>query len=77
MLSLLLRVACVGGNHVVNLLKPKLVYIVHKNSARTSKRTPHFTITAINLLTLFKKITPVCAENHTKPTDTKCSVSDW
>jgi hypothetical protein len=40
---------------------------IFKNSARTSKRTPHFTMTAINLLTLFKKIIPVCTENHTKP----------
>jgi hypothetical protein len=40
--------------------------MLFKNSARTSKGTPHFTITAINLLTLFKKIIPVYAENHTK-----------
>jgi hypothetical protein len=31
------------------------------NSACTSKRTPHFTVTVINLLTLFKKITPIYA----------------
>jgi hypothetical protein len=40
-----------------------------KNSVRTSKRTPHFTITTINLLTLFKEIIPVYAENDTKPTN--------
>jgi hypothetical protein len=28
--------------------------MLFKNSVRTSKRTPHFTITAINFLTLFK-----------------------
>jgi hypothetical protein len=28
--------------------------MLFKNSVRTSKRTPHFTITKINLLTLFK-----------------------
>jgi hypothetical protein len=28
--------------------------MVFKNSVRTSKRTPHFTITTINWLTLFK-----------------------
>jgi hypothetical protein len=28
--------------------------MLFKNSARTSKRTPHFTITKINWLTLFK-----------------------
>jgi hypothetical protein len=39
---------------VFNPLKPKLVYILFKNSVRTSKRTPHFTITKINWLTLFK-----------------------
>jgi hypothetical protein len=35
-------------------LKPKLVQMLFKNSVRTSKRTPHFTITKINWLTLFK-----------------------
>jgi hypothetical protein len=35
-------------------LKTKLVYILFKNSVRTSKRTPHFAITKINWLTLFK-----------------------
>jgi len=28
--------------------------MLFKNSVRTSKRTPHFTITKINWLTLFK-----------------------
>jgi hypothetical protein len=28
--------------------------MLFKNSVRTSKRTPHFTITKINMLTLFK-----------------------
>jgi uncharacterized protein (UPF0248 family) len=31
--------------------------MLFKNSVRTSKRTPHFTITKINWLTLFKEIT--------------------
>jgi hypothetical protein len=35
----------------VKPLKPKLVKIIFKNSVRTSKRTPHFTITKINWLT--------------------------
>jgi hypothetical protein len=39
-----------------NPLKPKLVYSLCKNPVRTSKRTPHFTITKINWLTLFKEI---------------------
>jgi hypothetical protein len=34
----------------LNPLKLKLIYIILKNSARTSKKTPHFAITAINLL---------------------------
>jgi hypothetical protein len=61
----------------LNPLKPTLVQIIFKHSGRTSKRTPHFTITTINLLTLFKEITPVYAENHTNPTNTKCSVTYW
>jgi hypothetical protein len=38
-----------------------------KNSVRTSKRTPHFTITKINWLTLFREIIAVYSENHAKP----------
>jgi hypothetical protein len=38
----------------INPLKTKLFYILFKNSVRTSKRTPTFTITKINWLTLFK-----------------------
>jgi hypothetical protein len=37
-----------------------------KNSARTAKKTPHFTITKINWLTLFKEIIAVYSENHMK-----------
>jgi hypothetical protein len=48
-------------------LKPKLVYILFKNSVRTSKRTPHFTITNIKWLMLFKEIIAVYSENHAKP----------
>jgi hypothetical protein len=44
--------------------------MLFKNSVRTSKRTPHFTITKINWLTLFKEITAVCSGNHTKHTNT-------
>jgi hypothetical protein len=57
-------------------LKPKLVSVLFKNSVRTSKRTPHFTITKINWLTLFKKIIAVYTENHLKHMNTECSVSD-
>jgi hypothetical protein len=47
-----------GSNKALklNALKSKLVYILFKNSVRTSKRTPNLTITKINLLTLFKKL---------------------
>jgi hypothetical protein len=60
----------------INSLKPTLVIIIFKNSVRTSKRTPHSTITTINWITLFKVIIAVYVENHTKPTNTKYSVTD-
>jgi hypothetical protein len=41
--------------------------MLFKNSVRTSKRTPHFTITKIDWLTPFKEIIAVCSENDTKP----------
>jgi len=41
--------------------------MLFKNSVRTSKRTPHFTITKINWLTLFKEIIAVYTENRTEP----------
>jgi hypothetical protein len=48
-----------------------------KNSVRTSKRTPHFTITKINWITLFKEINVVYSENHKNTdTNTKYSVTD-
>jgi pantothenate kinase len=50
-------------------LKLKLVKIIFKNSVRTAKKTLHFTITKINWLTLFKEITAVYIENHTKHTN--------
>jgi hypothetical protein len=50
--------------------------MLFKNSVRTSKRTPHFTITKINWLTLFKEIIAVYTENPTKPTRTTCKVND-
>jgi hypothetical protein len=46
------------------------------NPVRTSKRTPHFTITEINWLTLFKEMVAVYSENHAKPINTKCSFTD-
>jgi hypothetical protein len=50
--------------------------MLFKNSVRTSKRTPHFTITRVNWLTLFKEIIAVYGENHAKPINTKCSITD-
>jgi hypothetical protein len=40
-------------------LKPKILQIIFKNSVRTSKRTPTFTITKINWLTLFREMIAV------------------
>jgi hypothetical protein len=57
-------------------LKPKLVQIIINNSARSSKKTPHFTITKINWLLLFKKVIVVYSENHAGPINTKYAVTD-
>jgi hypothetical protein len=51
--------------------------MVFKNSVRTAKKTPSFTITKINWLTLFKEIIAVYSENHTKPINTKRSFADY
>jgi hypothetical protein len=53
------------------ILKPKLVYLIFKNSVRTAKKTQHFTITKVNWLTLFKEIIAVYSENHMKHINTK------
>jgi hypothetical protein len=53
-----------------------IVCVIFKNSVRTSKRTPHFTITKINWLMLFKEIIAVYSENHTNTINTKYSVTD-
>jgi hypothetical protein len=50
--------------------------MLFKNPVRTSKRTPNFTITEINWLTLFKEIIAVYSENDTKPINTKQSITD-
>jgi hypothetical protein len=55
----------------------KLIETLFKYSVRTSKRTQNFTITKINLLTLFKEIITVYTENHAKPTNTKCTVTNY
>jgi hypothetical protein len=48
--------------------------MLFKNSVRTSKRTPHFTITKINWLTLFNEIIAVYADSHPKKTQNVVSV---
>jgi hypothetical protein len=50
--------------------------MLFKNPVRTSKRTPHFTIAKINRLMLFKEVIAVYSEKHTKPINTKCSITD-
>jgi hypothetical protein len=65
-----------SGTTLFNPLKTKLVYILFKNSVRTSKTTPHFTTTTNNLLMLFKEIIAVYSENHANPINTKCSITD-
>jgi hypothetical protein len=44
--------------------------LIFKDSVRTAKKTPHFTITKINWLTLFKEMVDVYSENHTKHLNT-------
>jgi hypothetical protein len=59
---------------VFKLLKPKLVKITFKNSVRTAKKTPHFTVAKINRLTLFKEIIADCCKNRTEHINTKTKV---
>jgi hypothetical protein len=58
-------------SHWISPLRPKLVYIIDKNSVRTTKKTQHFTVTKINRLTLFKEIIAVYCENRMKHVTTK------
>jgi hypothetical protein len=50
----------------VSPLESKIDCTIFKSSVRTSKRTPHFTITKINWLTLFKEIIAVYTEKSYK-----------
>jgi hypothetical protein len=69
----------IGSQHIIpilNVIKERLK-IKFKNSVRTSKRTPHFTVTKINRLMLFKEIIAVYGENnHPRPVNAKCRVID-
>jgi hypothetical protein len=49
---------------------------IFNNPVCTSKRTLLFTNTKVNWLMLFKEITAVYSENHTKPTNRKDSLTD-
>jgi hypothetical protein len=60
-----------------NHLKLMLLFIIFKNSARTSERTQHFTIPKIEWLMLFKEVIAVWNEKHKKPMNTKCRVTDY
>jgi hypothetical protein len=48
--------------------------MLFKNPARTSMRTPRFTISKIKWLMLFKEIIAVYSENHTKSKNTKRNI---
>jgi hypothetical protein len=48
--------------------------LLFNNSVNTAKETLHFTITKISFLTLFKEITAVYPENHTKHKE--CRLTD-
>jgi hypothetical protein len=47
-----------------------------KAPVRTAKETPHFTVTKIDRLTLFKEIIAAYSENHKKSIKTKQTVTD-
>jgi hypothetical protein len=64
----------INSHQFLNSLKPKLVYIIFKNSVRTSKRTQHFTITRINLLTLVKEVIAVYTVHHNNNNRVHCSI---
>jgi hypothetical protein len=61
---------------LINALKPRLFSMVFKNSVRTSKRTPHFTITNISFFTLFKEVITVYYEKHARPIAIKLTVTN-
>jgi hypothetical protein len=64
--SLRLKASVKGRWAVPTGLKPKLVQITFKDSDRTAKKTPHFTVTKINRLTVFKEIIAVYSKSHKK-----------
>jgi hypothetical protein len=69
------KLLCVLFVEFINLLLLIGLTLIFSKSARTSKKTQHFTITKINWLMLFKETMPVYTENHTKARNTKFSVT--
>jgi hypothetical protein len=61
----------------INPLKPMPVFILFKEIVRTSKKTPHFTITKMKWLKLFKEVIAFYYEKYKKPINTKCRVTDY
>jgi uncharacterized protein YktB (UPF0637 family) len=51
---------------LLNSSKPKFAYIIFKNSVRTVKKSPHFTIIK------FKEVIAVYSVSHVKPVHTQC-----
>jgi hypothetical protein len=53
--------------------------MLFKNPVRTSKRTPHFIITKINWLVLFKELIAVYtdSENNSRLINTNSTVTDF
>lgn len=54
-----------------NSLKPKLVYMIFKNSSRISKRAQHFSITKSNWLMMFSDGVAVYDVNYRNPINIK------
>jgi hypothetical protein len=69
------RNSSLTGNILFDPLKPKPVKI-SRNLVHTAKKTLLFTTTNFLWLVLCEEINPVYTEDHTKPTNTKCSVTD-
>jgi hypothetical protein len=75
-LSHLSSFGCLDFHYIKRLDNQVNLNHIYKNSGRTAKKTPHFTIKNINWLTLFKEIIVVYSANHTKSINTECSVTD-
>jgi hypothetical protein len=66
---------CTMNTHQIDhgpLLKPKLIYMIFKNSVLISKKTQCVSITKINFLMWFKEITTVYSENHANNINIVC-----